>query len=198
MRALAHPVRMALVELLAVLDTVTATQASELLGESPANCAFHLRTLARYGFVEEAGGGRGRQRPWKAADLHLSVSSAQDDPRAAMAATALNRMWFEQWVERARPMFTPGTTPRDPHPAVRTAQGRSVAAATGRAAGGVVAVLRARDRAGRAGRRAGPRRRPRARRLAAGASRHNPPPSGRPTLWPAKRTRGRSLSCTPA
>jgi hypothetical protein len=28
---------------------------SEMLGESPANCAFHLRTLAQYGFEEEAG-----------------------------------------------------------------------------------------------------------------------------------------------
>ena len=47
MRAMAHPVRMALLELLAVTPTLTATQASEALGESPANCAFHLRTLAK-------------------------------------------------------------------------------------------------------------------------------------------------------
>jgi Helix-turn-helix domain len=105
MRALAHPVRMALVELLGALGTVTATQASELLGESPANCAFHLRTLAKYGFVQEAGGGRGRERPWKAADLRISVSSEQADPQAALAASSLNRLWFEQWVERVRPMF---------------------------------------------------------------------------------------------
>ncbi len=51
MRALAHPVRMGLLEILAVTETVTATQASEVLGESPANCAFHLRPLAKYGFV---------------------------------------------------------------------------------------------------------------------------------------------------
>ena len=68
MRALAHPVRMALIELFGVHPTLTATQASEALGESPANCAFHLRTLAKYGFIEEAGGGRGRERPWKASD----------------------------------------------------------------------------------------------------------------------------------
>src|SRR5579863_9821171 len=43
MRALAHPVRMALLDLLGVAGTLTATQASEILGESPANCAFHLR-----------------------------------------------------------------------------------------------------------------------------------------------------------
>ena len=37
MRALAHPVRMALLDLLGVAGTLTATQASEILGESPAN-----------------------------------------------------------------------------------------------------------------------------------------------------------------
>ena len=64
MRAVAHPVRMALIELFGYHETLTATQASDLLGESPANCAFHLRTLAKYGFVREAGGGKGRERPW--------------------------------------------------------------------------------------------------------------------------------------
>jgi predicted transcriptional regulator len=54
MRALAHPLRWALLEALTHAGTLTATQASEMLGESPTNCAFHLRTLAKYGFVEEA------------------------------------------------------------------------------------------------------------------------------------------------
>jgi hypothetical protein len=105
MRALAHPVRVALVELLGVVDTLTATQASELLGESPANCAFHLRTLAKYGFVQEAGGGRGRERPWKAADRHITINTKQDDPRAATAAGALSMVWLEHWIERTRQVF---------------------------------------------------------------------------------------------
>jgi hypothetical protein len=105
MRALAHPVRVALVELLSVVDTLTATQASELLGESPANCAFHLRTLAKYGFVEEAGGGRGRERPWKSAERHITISTQQDDPRAATAAGALSQAWLDLWIERARRVF---------------------------------------------------------------------------------------------
>jgi DNA-binding IclR family transcriptional regulator len=50
---------MALLELVSVSPTLTLTQASDALGESPANCAFHLRTLAKYGLIEEAGGGRG-------------------------------------------------------------------------------------------------------------------------------------------
>jgi hypothetical protein len=105
MRALAHPVRVALVELLRVVDTLTATQASELLGESPANCAFHLRTLAKYGLVQEAGGGRGRERPWKAAERHIAISTTQADPRAAAAAGALGRAWLDLWIDRARQVF---------------------------------------------------------------------------------------------
>lgn len=106
MRALAHPVRMALLDLLSVAGTLTATQASEILGESPANCAFHLRTLAKYGFAREAGGGRGRERPWTRARRTISVSSTQqDNPQAAIAAGALGSVYFERWVERARRVF---------------------------------------------------------------------------------------------
>jgi DNA-binding transcriptional ArsR family regulator len=65
LRALAHPGRLKLLEELALIGPATATQLSERVGESPANCSWHLRQLARYGFVEEAGGGSGRQRPWR-------------------------------------------------------------------------------------------------------------------------------------
>lgn len=106
MRALAHPVRMALLDLLGVAGTLTATQASEILGESPANCAFHLRTLAKYGFAREAGGGRGRERPWTRTRRVISISSTQqDNPQAAIAAGALGAVYFERWVERARRVF---------------------------------------------------------------------------------------------
>jgi hypothetical protein len=98
-------VRVALIELLAVVDTLTATQASDLLGESPANCAFHLRTLAKYGFVREAGGGRGRERPWRQAERHITISTKQDDPRAATAAGALSLAWLDLWMDRTRQLF---------------------------------------------------------------------------------------------
>jgi hypothetical protein len=102
MRALAHPLRMALLELLSMNQTLTATQASDLLGESPANCAFHLRTLAKYGFAQEAGGGRGRERPWRRVHKTISVPSKQDDPEATVVAESLSRAWQERWFERAR------------------------------------------------------------------------------------------------
>jgi predicted transcriptional regulator len=111
MRALAHPVRMALLELFRSHQTLTATQASELLGESPANCAFHLRTLAKYGYVEEAGGGQGRERPWRSPAKRISVKSEQLEGQAAIAAKALGQMWLERWLDRARRMFA---TPAPP------------------------------------------------------------------------------------
>jgi predicted transcriptional regulator len=106
-RALAHPVRWALLEALGQAGTLTATQASEMLGESPANCAFHLRTLAKYGFVEEAGGGRGRERPWRQSYDGLSLSTGPDDPPAVQAASqALNQVWVDRTLTRAQRSLT--------------------------------------------------------------------------------------------
>jgi predicted transcriptional regulator len=104
MRALAHPLRMALLEAIgnAETRTLTATEASELLGESPANCAFHLRTLAKYGFVEEAGGGRGRERPWRLRYRGLELAPPWQDTEARLAAHAVASVWIDRWLARAR------------------------------------------------------------------------------------------------
>ncbi|HTT52413.1 MAG TPA: helix-turn-helix domain-containing protein [Streptosporangiaceae bacterium] len=103
-RAIAHPVRMALLEALeqTELQTITATQASELLGESPANCAFHLRTLAKYGFLEEAGGGRGRERPWRLAFRGFEIVPPWPDTESRVALEAAASVWLDRWLDRAR------------------------------------------------------------------------------------------------
>jgi hypothetical protein len=103
-RAIAHPVRMALIEAMEQTEsrTLTATQASELLGESPANCAFHLRTLAKYGFVEEAGGGRGRERPWRLKYRTLELKPPWPDPESRLAVEAAATVWIDRWLNRAK------------------------------------------------------------------------------------------------
>jgi len=105
MRALAHPVRMSLIDLFGYHATLTATQAGELLGESPANCAFHLRTLAKYGFLREAGGGRGRERPWALVNRAVRITTRQADPQAALAAGELGRIMLDRWISRSRQTF---------------------------------------------------------------------------------------------
>jgi hypothetical protein len=102
MRALAHPLRWALLEALLHAGTLTATQAGEILGETPANCAFHLRTLGKYGLVEEAGGGKGRERPWRRAITGLTMELSGDDPKTAAAAGILNNFWTNTTLDRAR------------------------------------------------------------------------------------------------
>jgi DNA-binding transcriptional ArsR family regulator len=100
LRALAHPVRLALLEVLAVEGALTATQAGELIGESPTTCSFHFRQLAKYGFVEEAGGGTGRNRPWKRAHLGMSFPESAQDPETNIALETLTGMFFGRVFER--------------------------------------------------------------------------------------------------
>jgi DNA-binding transcriptional ArsR family regulator len=102
MRALAHPVRIALLEALGLQGAMTATEVGELIGESPTTCSFHLRQLARYGFVEEAGGGKGRARPWRMSSSGLRMAGAHDDTETELAAGALVRMIRDRQLDRYR------------------------------------------------------------------------------------------------
>lgn len=111
LRALSHPTRLALLELLDTEGPLTATEAGERLGESPANCSFHLRTLAKYGYIEEAGGGRGRERPWTQTHRIIAISSKDQEPQAAVAAKSLSRLWHDLILDRIRRAFTAGAWP---------------------------------------------------------------------------------------
>jgi len=107
LRAYAHPVRMALVGLLRTEGPLTATRAGELLGESSGTCSFHLRQLAKYGLVEEAGGGTGREKPWRATATSTDWDAIGDGTPESAAATGLlasviAEKYFEQlarWLE---------------------------------------------------------------------------------------------------
>src|SRR5215472_9977991 len=101
LRALAHPMRLLLLRLLRTEGPVTATRAAELLGESSASCSFHLRQLAKYGLAEEAGGGHGRERPWRATASLTDVPEVADDPELAAAAQLFRSIVLERNFEGA-------------------------------------------------------------------------------------------------
>lgn len=96
MRALAHPLRVALLEVMRRDGEITASRAAELLGESPGNMSWHLQTLAKYGFVEETGEGRGRSRPWRATNDARRFDTAMPDLETAAAGEALERAFLER------------------------------------------------------------------------------------------------------
>ncbi len=100
---------MKLVGLLRTEGPLTATRAGELLGESSGTCSFHLRQLAKYGLVEEAGGGRGREKPWRATTTSTDWDAVAGTPELAAATGMLNTTvaegYFEQlmrWLEASQ------------------------------------------------------------------------------------------------
>jgi DNA-binding Lrp family transcriptional regulator len=103
LRAMAHPVRIAIVEQLTVNGAMTATEVGDRLDETPANCSWHLRKLAEYGFVEEAAGGTGRQRPWQMTHLGMSWGDEEDGPLGVdlqLAGRALTEVMVSRELER--------------------------------------------------------------------------------------------------
>lgn len=73
-RALAHPLRLDLLELLVAIGPATAARCGRILGVSQASCSFHLRQLAKYGFVADGGPGRDRrERLWRVSDPRITV-----------------------------------------------------------------------------------------------------------------------------
>jgi DNA-binding transcriptional ArsR family regulator len=90
LRALAHTGRYAILERLQTLGPATATECAEVAGLSPSACSYHLRLLARHGFVEEDTSddarSDGRERVWRAATPGWFADPPADaDPREMQA-----------------------------------------------------------------------------------------------------------------
>lgn len=100
LRAVAHPVRLALLEQLMLHGAATASELADRIDETPANCSWHLRKLAEHGFVEEAGGGQGRARPWRAVAEGMSWDASGAGPEETLAGEALSQVLIEREVAR--------------------------------------------------------------------------------------------------
>ena len=106
MRALAHPLRLAILDAMRNEGKLTATRAAELLNETPGNMSWHLQMLAKYGFIVEAEGAKGRSRPWQIAPGSNRIKGTEAIPGSLDAVehlviTVLDRS-FEQLQEWLR------------------------------------------------------------------------------------------------
>ena len=103
MRALAHPARIALWKHLLLEGPATATECAPVAALSPSACSYHLRQLARYGFVEQdqAAAANGRERPWRAVVSSTRIEDL-DDPVAGIAARLLSTSLDAHWRETRR------------------------------------------------------------------------------------------------
>jgi len=111
-RALAHPLRLRILALLDDEGEVTATRCAEVTGESVASCSFHLRMLAKYGYVEPAAR-RGKERPWRSVGRGRQTKFDPDVPESVHAAGAVATLMLDQETARVRAWLA-GSAADDP------------------------------------------------------------------------------------
>lgn len=104
LRALAHPLRIELFEMLNAHGPATASLLGRRLGESSGATSYHLRQLARHGLIEEdPGHAGGRERWWRVPEGSRKLVG--DDyltrPDTRAAAELVYREWQRGKVERA-------------------------------------------------------------------------------------------------
>jgi DNA-binding MarR family transcriptional regulator len=69
----------------------TATECADEVGESASSCSYHLRTLAKHGFVEEVPSPDGRERRWHARVVSLDFDAGAEADEDFQAASSLAR-----------------------------------------------------------------------------------------------------------
>lgn len=118
LRGLAHPLRGRLLEQLQLQGPATATILGERLGESSGSTSYHLRQLARHGFIEPAEGrGGGRERWWQARSGGWSMAghAFRNDPATRHAADTVLGHYYSERERRFRDWNDlAASTPEDP------------------------------------------------------------------------------------
>ncbi|WP_051367523.1 winged helix-turn-helix domain-containing protein [Hamadaea tsunoensis] len=103
LRALAHPLRWKLLDVVTRDGSVTATRCAEILDESVASCWYHLGILRKYGYVEPIPGTSGREKPWRAtAALQGDLSGPTGDADTEAAGFAAADAFLDHEVGRAK------------------------------------------------------------------------------------------------
>ncbi|HEX4059397.1 MAG TPA: helix-turn-helix domain-containing protein [Streptosporangiaceae bacterium] len=106
LKALTHPLRRQILRLLVQFGPATVTKLGEHTGADPGQLSFHLRELAKRGFIEEAPelARDRRERWWRAIEESWSWSTLdfQDDPAGRVIADTAYRQMVADQYERLR------------------------------------------------------------------------------------------------
>ena len=104
LKALAHPLRLRLYELLTARGPATASQLAEHVDEVAGLVSYHLHQLGRHGFVQEAPelGKDGRERWWRVVPGGFNWSSADflGDPGRRAVAESAERLLLSRQLDR--------------------------------------------------------------------------------------------------
>jgi len=116
MRALAHPVRLAIMSRLQRFGPATASELSPHVGATPSVTSWHMRHLAGFGLVRDAAPGEDRRtRRWEAAGrgYRFAVPPGDENSEGVAAARLLSQLVFAQnasvpqeWSADVEPQLT--------------------------------------------------------------------------------------------
>lgn len=116
MRALAHPVRLAILSRLQRYGPATASELAPHVGATPSVTSWHMRHLAGYGLVRDAAPGNDkRARRWESAGrgYRFTVPAGDVNSDGVAAARALSQLVFtqnasvpQQWSDDVEPGLT--------------------------------------------------------------------------------------------
>ncbi|MBG0562741.1 ArsR/SmtB family transcription factor [Actinoplanes aureus] len=97
LKALAHPLRQQMLAQLQRHGSATSADLAARFGADRGATSYHLRQLARYGFIEEdTGRSAGRRRYWRAIPQDLRLPRGPADPEVAAVADEIGRLWLER------------------------------------------------------------------------------------------------------
>ncbi len=103
LRALAHPVRWKLIDVVSAEGSATATRCADVLGESVASCSYHLGILGKYGYLERVPDAPGREKPWRVTSrLQDDLSASEDDAEARPAGEAAAAAFLDHELEQIK------------------------------------------------------------------------------------------------
>jgi DNA-binding transcriptional ArsR family regulator len=105
LRALAHPLRVQILDTLSTYGSFTSSGLAERLGESSGATSYHLRQLEKHGFVREVEGkGTSRERWWERTPGGINVGS--EDAGNSVAGRSAATMIFRQMRFNQERMLT--------------------------------------------------------------------------------------------
>ncbi|MGO4535474.1 ArsR/SmtB family transcription factor [Leifsonia sp. 2MCAF36] len=107
LRALAHPLRVEIMNELSDFGPATASMLAERLGESSGATSYHLRQLAKHDIiVEDTERGSGRERWWRMAPGGVTIGSPETlDTPAGREANEVISLGWQQNNERRLSTF---------------------------------------------------------------------------------------------
>ncbi|GAA1215789.1 helix-turn-helix domain-containing protein [Kitasatospora nipponensis] len=113
LRALAHPLRMRILDELKDQGPATSARLADRLGENTGTVSWHLRHLAEHGYIEEeTGRGTKRERWWRVTEgtLVFNTSELTIDPQTREALSSYKQHYLERSFQRAaRALSVPAT-----------------------------------------------------------------------------------------